>query len=135
MLDNVDIYAPFREDAEENAYRLKKHENDDDVETICVGLGFQTSLGFVYEINIPCRASATRPNFPDLQDFKMKMHAFAKNFDVDKEAKKMYRRMKGKVPLEKLRDVTNEAYHIITSINPSQFLSFLKRGGGEINPD
>lgn len=135
MLDNVDIYAPFREDAEENAYRPKKYENDDDVETVCVGLGFQTSLGFVYEINIPCKPSTRNPNFPDLKDFKIKMRALAKNFDIDKEAKKMYRRMKGKIPLEKLRDVANEAYHIITSIEPSQFLSFLRRGGGEINPD
>ena len=134
MLDNVDIYAPFREDAEANAYRPKRKKERNN-ESICVGLCFQTSLGFAYEINIPCKPSGNHANLPDLHDFVTKMRAFSRTFDVEREAKKMFRSMDGKIPLERLRDVANEAYHIITSIEPSQFLYFLRRGGGEINPD
>ncbi len=132
MLDNVDIYAPFREDAEANAYRPKgKKERGN--ESICVGLCFQTSLGFAYEINIPCKPSENHPNLPDLHDFVVKIRAFSRTFDVEREAKKMFRSMDGKIPLERLRDVANEAYRIFTSIDPKQLFSLFRRGGGEVD--
>lgn len=132
MLDNVDIYAPFREDAEANAYRPKRKKERDN-ESICVGLCFQTSLGFAYEINIPCKPSATHPNLPDLQDFATKMRIFTKTFNVEREANKMFHSTEGKIPLERLRDVANEAYRIFTSIDPKQLFSLFRRGSGEVD--
>ncbi len=131
MLDDVDIFAPFRGDNNESDTSAEvqpniRHGRSGNMMTVCIDL--QTVLGVSCEIRFPCKASMDNPRLPDTDDFERNFFAFVEGFNEDREAIKMYFKAKGKVPLRDILDAVGNIHRILSTMEPSHFLSLLRKG-------
>ena len=133
MLDDVDIYAPFRDNGNEEIEGMEEKiaEIEEDEEgVIYAEVQMQTIFGFTYCLRIPCKPSKRDPEKPSPIDFIKKMEAIAANYDPDEEAEKIYRGLHRKISRQNALKVAASIQHILKTMTPSQYMRLLKNNNG-----